>query len=159
MKKAHLYILSTLVSFAFAQTASAASTTRSDIKDYNYVCMHISKPEALVFKTTSPQKIWKTAIDSKGDIKIAHAMQLGRIQINAQNLKDKTSVATFKADLAVGYQIKGLFEKDTDGELPLTVVADYTPDGTTSSIKDHYNCELTQKAVRVGSIKTTNEAN
>ncbi len=157
MKTVNLYILSAVVSFAVVQFANAASTSRSDIKDYNYVCMHISKPEALVFKTTSPQKIWKTSIAANGEIKKDLAMQLGKIQISAQNLKDKNNVATFKADMAVGYQIKGLFEKDTDGELPLTVVSNYLPDGITNSVKDHYNCELQQKNLRLGALTTTEE--
>ncbi|MBC7421639.1 MAG: hypothetical protein H7328_13000 [Bdellovibrio sp.] len=155
MKSINLYVLSAVVSFTVAQVATAASTTRSDIKDFNYVCMHITKPEALVFKTTSPQKIWRTSINANGEIKKDRAMQLGQIQINAQNLKDKSKVATFKADMAVGYQIKGLFEQDTDGELPLTVVSSYLPDGITGSIKDHYNCELQQeKTTHLGSAAT-----
>ncbi len=160
MKSMNLLLIAAAASFATAQFATAASTTRSDIKDYNYVCMHITKPEALVFKTSAPQKIWKTAIAKNGDIKKEKAMQLGQIQINAQNLKDNSQVATFRANVAAGYQIKGLFEKDTDGELPLTVVSSYLPDGISATVKDHYNCELQQdKAVRLGSAKAAGATN
>lgn len=142
-------VLSLALSLAAINTF-AASTTRSNIKDYNYVCMHITKPEALVFKTSSPQRIWKTSINKDGQIKKDQAVQLGQIIINAQNVNSKNKIATFKADLGVGYQIKGLFESDIDGDLPLTVVSSYLPDGAPSSAKDHYNCEL-QKSTRIGS--------
>lgn len=154
MKSIQLVLLATLS--LVVTNAFAASTTRSNIKDYNYVCMHITKPEALVFKTTSPQKIWKTSINKDGQIKKDKAIQLGQIIINAQNSKNK--ITTFKADLGVGYQIKGLMENDTDGELPLTVTSSYLPDGNLSSAKDHYNCEL-QKSARIGSAGKNSQEN
>jgi hypothetical protein len=160
MKTINFLIVATIATFSAAQLATASSTTRSYIKDYNYICMHVTKPEALVFKTSVPQKIWKTAIRKTGEIKKEKAIQLGQIQINAQNLKDKSQVATFKADVAAGYQIKGLFEKDTDGELPLTVVSEFLADGINSTIKDHYNCELRQdKSIRLGSAKSAGVTN
>lgn len=154
MKSLNL-VLSLALSLA-ASSSFAASTTRSNIKDYNYVCMHITKPEALVFKTSSPQRIWKTSINKDGQIKKEQAIQLGQIIINAQNSKNK--MAAFKADLGIGYQIKGSIETDIDGELPLTVTSSYLPDGAPSSAKDHYNCEL-QKSTRIGSVGKNSQEN
>ena len=141
--------------FALLATQFAdAATAGSEIKDFNYVCMHVTKPEALVFKTSAPQKIWRTTIDRTGQITKGKAFELSQPVINAQAINRTGELASFQAKLAKNYQIKGYFAKDTDGELPLTVVSTYLPDGSTSQLKDRYNCEAetTEKVIQLGAI-------
>ena len=132
----------------------STTTSLSEIQNYNYVCIHVSKPEALVFKTTSPQKIWRTTLTRDGEIKKGKAFQLSQIQINGESIEKEGELASFRAHLAKDYEIKGFFSKDTDEDLPLTVVSTYIPDGGTSQIKDHYNCEsqLNNRSLKLGSI-------
>ncbi len=119
-----------------------ATAAVSDIKDHNYVCTHITKQEALVFKTTTPQKIWRTGLTEKGEIKIKSAFELSEIKINTEAINKEGQVASFNALLTKNYEIKGLFAKDTDGDLPLTVITSYKPDGKQSQIRDSYNCSM-----------------
>jgi len=121
----------------------------SEIKDYDYVCYHVAKQEALVFKTSAPQKIWRTNLNKEGQIKTSKAFQLNQVSMNSENINKDGQVASFKGSLAKDYEIKGLFEKESDGELPLTVVSSYLPDGTTSQIKDHYNCEAQKENLKI----------
>ncbi len=136
--------------YAFAATQKKSS----EIKDYNYVCMHASKPDALIFKTTTPQKIWRTTIDRNGQITKGKAFELSKIDINAESINRAGELASFKGQLTKNYEIRGFFAKDSDGELPLTVISTYLPDGKSSQIKDNYNCELetTNKQIQLGSI-------
>ena len=129
--------------------ANAAINTKSQIKDYNYVCTHTTKPEALVFKTTTPQKIWRTGLNEKGEIKKNKAFELTKIKINTASLKNEGDVASFKANLAKDYELKGVFVKETDGEIPLTTISSYIPDGKQSQIKDKYNCTTEQKETKL----------
>ncbi len=132
--------------------------TFSDAKDYDYVCYNVTKPEALIFKTSAPQKIWKTSLNKEGQLKLKKAFQLNQIYVNSENINKLGQVASFKASLAKNYEIKGLFEKESHDELPLTVVSSYLPDGTTSQIKDHYNCEAQKNEVslKIGTVQKTN---
>lgn len=124
------------------QAEAATQITFSDIKDYNYVCMNINKPTALVFKTSTPQKIWRTTLTTDGQIKTKNAFELSHINLNSEYSSLSTEkISSFKAQLEKNYEIKGLFEKDFDGDLPLTVVSTFTPEGKESQIIDHYNCE------------------
>ncbi len=143
-----------LIILITALQAFAATAAVSQIKDYNYVCTHITKPEALVFKTSSPQKIWRTTLNEKGQIKTGKAFQLSDIKINAEAINKEGQVASFKARLAKNYELKGLFAKDTDGDLPLTVVSSYIPDGKLSQIKDRYNCSIEKSDIvfKLGSL-------
>lgn len=143
--------------FALLATQFAdAAPILSEIKNYNYICMHITKPDALVFKTSAPQKIWRTTIDRSGQITKGKAFELSQALINAEPINRAGELASFKAQLAKNYQIKGYFAKNTDGELPLIVVSTYLPDGSTSQIKDRYNCEAesSEKALQLGAINT-----
>ena len=126
----------------------------SEIRDHNYICMHVTKPEALVFKTSIPQKIWRTTIDRTGQITKGKAFELSHIAINGEAIEKVGQLASMKGQLAKNYEIKGYFAKDTDGDLPLTVVSTYLPGGTTSQIKDKYNCEaeLPNKIIQLGLI-------
>ena len=121
----------------------------SDIKDHNYVCTHIKKEEALVFKTTAPQKIWRTGLNEKGEIKTKNAFELSEIKINSDAINKEGQVASFKAKLTKNYEIKGLFAKGTDQDLPLTVITNYTPDGKQSQITDRYNCSLEKSEINL----------
>lgn len=132
----------TLISaYAAAATPSSASFT-SPIQDPNYVCVHTEKPEALVFKTTSPQKVWRTPITKSGKFKKGKAFEFQKLQINAAAINIEGKVASFKAELAKNYEVKGLFEKQTDEDIRLTVVSNYTIDKGASQRKDNYNCQL-----------------
>lgn len=138
-------ILLTLSAFAmmFTQTiANAKATTVSHIKSPNLVCFHISKPEALVFKTSAPQKIWKTLQDKEGKIKTLNALQLGisKMDVAGDLVGDLAEGNSFKAQLLPGYQLSGAFENQTDGEVALSVTSTYLPDGNKSNITDQYNC-------------------
>ena len=150
-----LKTLAIVTFFALLATQFAeAAPILSEIKNYNYVCMHITKPDALVFKTSTPQKIWRTTIDRSGQITKGKAFELSQPLINAEAINRVGELASFKAQLTKNYQIKGFFAKDTDGELPLTVVSTYLPDGNTSQIKDRYNCEAesSEKVLQLGAI-------
>jgi len=59
--------------------AHAAKTEAKKIEDPNYICIHTNKPEALVFKTTSPQKIWKTSVLKTGEIKKEKASEFKKV--------------------------------------------------------------------------------
>ena len=122
--------------------ANAGDTTVSDIKNQNLICFHVSKSEALVFKTTSPQKIWKTLQDREGKIKTYKALQLGLAKIDADaDLKEYNS---FKANVTEGYQLSGSFENQTDSEVALTVTSTFLPNSEKSNITDNYNCSRVQ---------------
>ncbi len=120
------------------QFAYAEGTTVSDIKKADVVCFHISKSEALVFKTATPQRIWKTAQDREGHVKISNALQLGIAKVNLA--EDGTSIHSFRAYITEGYRLNGTFENGADGEFALSVTSIYLPDGDKSNVTDQYNC-------------------
>ena len=131
------------------------SAAVSDIKNYDYICTHITKAEVLVFKTSFPQKIWRTGLNEKGSIKIKKAFQLSQVKMNYVSLKEEGQVASFKAQLAKDYEIKGLFIKETDGEIPLTVISSYKLDPNLTPIKDRYNCSTNHAEIPIflGSVE------
>ncbi len=124
--------------FGSLKFAYAEGTTVSDIKKANIVCFHITKSEALVFKTTAPQRIWKTAQDREGKVKVGNALQLGIAKITLA--EDDRTIHSFRAYVTEGYRMNGLFESGADGELALTVKSNYLPDGDRSNVTDQYNC-------------------
>lgn len=122
--------------------ANAGDTTVSDIKNPNLICFHVSKSEALVFKTSAPQRVWKTLQDREGKIKTYKALQLGLAKIDVDaDLKEYNS---FKANVTEGYQLSGLFENQTDGEVALAVTSTFLPNSEKSNITDNYNCSRAQ---------------
>ena len=122
--------------------ANAGDTTVSDIKNPNLICFHVSKSEALVFKTTTPQRVWRTLQDREGKIKTYKALQLGLAKIDIDSeLKEFNS---FKANVTEGYQLTGSFENQTDGEVALSVSSTYLPGSDKSNITDNYNCSRAQ---------------
>ena len=141
--KLNLLVILCALSFTITNNvALASSTTVSDIKDANIVCINLAKSEALVFKTTNPQKIWKTAQNREGKIKKNNALQLGQFEIYGN--KTNESLHAFKAKITEGYQLIGTFESQSaDGEFSLSVLSTYLPDGNKSNITDYYNCSKT----------------
>lgn len=124
--------------FGSLKFAYAEGTIVTDIKNANIVCFHISKSEALVFKTSQPQKVWKTLQDSEGKVKTKNALQLGLSKMNL--LSDLRSIESFNAYITEGYRLNGTFESGSDGELALSVTSTYLPDGDKSNVTDQYNC-------------------
>ncbi len=124
--------------FGSLKFAYAEGTIVTDIKNANIVCFHISKSEALVFKTSQPQKVWKTLQDSEGKVKTKNALQLGLSKMNL--LSDLRSIESFNAYITEGYRLNGTFESSSDGELALSVTSTYLPDGDKSNVTDQYNC-------------------
>ena len=138
MKIWFLSILSTLfITFSVA-FAMASSTTVSDIKGADLVCINLTKSEALVFKTSAPQKIWRTIQDREGRVKNFQALQLGQAEI-AGNLAARR-LDSFKASITEGYQLTGAFDLQSAGEFALSVTSSYLPDGNRGNVTDHYNC-------------------
>lgn len=125
-----------------AMQVQALKAVNIKIEDPNYICIHTTKPEALVFKTTSPQKIWKTSVLKSGEIKKEKASEFKKVQVNSASINIEGKVASFKAELTKNYEIKGLFEKQSDEDIRLTVVSNYIPDKNQSQRKDNYNCQL-----------------
>ena len=135
------FIFFTFLAVAFfgsLKFAYAKGTFASDIKNANIVCFHISKSEALVFKTSKPQKIWKTLQDSEGKVKTKNALQLGLSNMNL--ISDSKSIDSFNAYITEGYRLNGTFESSSDGDLALSVTSTYLPDGDKSVATDQYNC-------------------
>ena len=135
------FIFFTFLAVAFfgsLKFAYAKGTFASDIKNANIVCFHISKSEALVFKISKTQKIWKTLQNSDGTAKTINALQLGLSKMNLTS--DLKSIDSFNAYLTEGYQLNGTFESSSDGELALSVTSTYQPDGDKSIATDQYNC-------------------
>ena len=131
------FIFFTFLAVAFFGSlnfAYAEGTTVSNIKNANIVCFHISKSEALVFKISQPQKIWKTLQDSEGKVKTKNALQLGLSNMNL--ISDSKSIDS----ITEGYRLNGKFESGSDGELALSVTSTYLPDGDKSVATDQYNC-------------------
>lgn len=129
-----LTILTVTLSQAFA-----AKTTVSNIKEENVVCFNVSKPDALVFKTTAPVKIWKAGQDKEGKLKVKNALELGESSIGQD--ADLNRLDGFKAEVTKGYEISGVFDQLSDGDIPLTVTSKYLPDSSKSNVVDHYNCQ------------------
>lgn len=130
--------LLTTVIFLSQVQAFAAKTTVSTIKDEDVICFNVSKPDALVFKTTSPQKVWKAQQDREGKLKIKNALQLGAAELNQDS---SNGLKNFKAKMTENYQISGSFDSQVDGDSPLTVTSTYLPEGNKSAVTDHYNCQ------------------
>lgn len=143
-------IVKSLTATAFAALMSLQSLAASKpdksvsslIRDPNYVCTHAQRPEALVFKTTLPQKAWKTQVLKTGEIKKGKAFELQKLQINASAINIEGKVASFKAELTKNYEIKGLFQKHADEDIRLVVISKYTPEGNANQRIDSYNCLL-----------------
>lgn len=136
-----LSILSTLlVTFSLA-FAMAAPSTVSDIKGADIVCINLTKSEALVFKTSKPQKIWRTSQDREGHVKNSQALQLGLVEI-ASSVEGK-KIAYFRASITEGYQLAGSFDLQTAAEFSLSVTSTYLPDGNRGNVTDYYNCSKT----------------
>ncbi len=141
MKICFLSILSTLIiTFSFA-LAYSQPTQISDIKNAELTCVNLTKPEALVFKTTSPQKIWRTSQDREGRIKIAKALELGKIEI-AGKLSAR-QLDYFKANVTESHQLVGVFDLESVGAFSLSVTSTFLPNGHRSLVTDHYNCSRT----------------
>ena len=138
MKSILLSAFSAIALLVSQNFANATVSTVSDIKNPNFVCFHISKSEALVFKTTNPQRIWKTLQDREGKIKTYKALQLGLSEMDLTS--DFKAIDTFKANVTKDYQLLGSFEAQPDGEIALSVTLNYLPDGSRSNITDQYNC-------------------
>lgn len=115
-----------------------AKATTSEMKDYNYICIHIKKPEALVFKTSFPNKAWRTIVKSDGTIKEGKAFELSNLKLNGAAINIDGRVASFKANLAKDYEIKGLFQKQTDQDIKLSVITSFTIENNLK--RDTYNC-------------------
>lgn len=132
-----LKVLSITILTAWISLNTAYAST-SEIKNYNYVCIHIKKAEALVFKTTAPSKAWRTIVKADGKIKEGKAFELQNLKINSAAIKIEGKVASFKANLAKDYEIKGLFQKQTDEDIKLTVITSFTVENNLK--RDTYNC-------------------
>lgn len=148
-----LYLILTVATISgFA--GDIADAAQSEIKNHNYICIHTKKPEALVFKTSSPQKIWRTTLTSEGKIKTQKAYEFKVTHINSEKINKDNEVASFKANIAKDYELKGLFTKKGEGDLPLVVISTYTPDKDQTKRTDNYNCEAEQvdERFKLGSI-------
>lgn len=121
-----------------AKAATKIDSPKSEITDYNYVCTHTHQPDALVFKTSVPQKAWRTILQKNGEIKKGTAFELKKFTVNAAAINIEGKAASFKAELAKNYEIKGLFQKQTDNDIHLTVITNYTIDK--NQRKETYNC-------------------
>lgn len=149
-------VFTVFLSTASFATAKPIKSVSSPIQEPNYICTHAQKPEALVFKTTAPQKAWKTQVLKTGEIKKGKAFELQKLQINAPAINIEGKIASFKAELTKNYEIKGLFQKQTDEDIRLVVISRYTPDGNLSQRIDSYNCMLEKSdapAVLLGSAE------
>jgi len=62
--------------------------------------------------------------------------------MNSASINIEGRVASFKAELTKNYEVKGLFEKQGEDDIRLTVVSNYIPDKNQSQRKDSYNCQL-----------------
>lgn len=134
------FTLAIFLGLAALSVQAATPRTTQKITNFNYVCVHTQSSDTLVFKTTVPQKIWRTTLKQNGKIKLEAASELQNIQLNAATINIEGKAASFKGELTKNYEIKGLFQKQIDEEIPLTVVTTYTPDKTQK--KDNYNCQL-----------------
>ena len=133
-----LSILSTLlITFSVALAYSSPSIV-SDIKDAELACVNITKSEALIFKTTEPQKIWRTSQDREGRIRSKKALELGKVEIAGKLSARRLDY--FRAHVTEGYQLVGVFDLESVGPFSLTVTSTYLPDGKPSIVTDHYNC-------------------
>lgn len=130
-------LLATVIILSQVQ-AFAAKTTVSTIKDENVICFNVAKSDALVFKTTAPQKVWKAQQDREGKLKVKNALQLGQTELKQDS---KNDLKNFKAEMTEGYQLSGSFDGQVDGDFPLTVTSTYLPEGNKSKVIDHYNCQ------------------
>ncbi len=130
-------VLSITILTAWIST-NTANAKRTEITNYNYVCVHIKKPEALVFKTTKPSKAWRTIVKSDGKIKEGKAFELQNLKINSPAINVEGKAASFKANLAKDYEIKGLFQKQSDEDIKLTVITSFTLENNLK--RDTYNC-------------------
>lgn len=149
-------LIKSLTVASFVALSSLQATASTQIQDPNYVCVHTQKPEALVFKTSTPQKIWKTSLLKSGEIKRAKAFELKKPQINAASINIEGKVSSFKAELTKDYEVKGLFEKQTDEDIRLVVISNYAPQKKATQRKDSYNCHLEKSdtpPILLGSIK------
>lgn len=156
MQKINLLILCVLslnsFSLVFALEKNLVSHS-SEIKNYDYVCLHTQKPEALVFKISEPQQIWRTTLNKHGQIKTKNAFYLDNVKINPEPLNTTGQVSSFKALLTKNYEIKGLFKKDLENEIPLTVISTYTPESAKNKLIETYNCQtrLESSTIQLGS--------
>jgi hypothetical protein len=116
--------------------AHAYVATVSNITGENIICFNTAKSDALVFKTSDTQKIWKATHDKEGKLKVKNALQLGKTQLIFST--DGNYLKDFKADLTENYHLSGSFEAETDGDFSLKVTK---TEGDKGESFDYYNCQ------------------